>query len=261
MATPPRGRAAGAPPICVGAAARELGVGTAGAPAPPWRSPPRGRHGGGLRHRHRHRGRQDRRRRGDRADACRRRPAGRRLQAGAHRPRRPRRARPRAAAPRRRLASRPTTEIAPYRYGPPASPHLAAELAGEEIDPALLLEAARAGRRRRRRARLRGGRRPAGAARRRATWSATSPSTSGCRWSIAASPGLGTINHTLLTIESARAAGLEVAVVVLTPWPARAEPRSRAPTGRRSPRSARSRSGPCPSSTSTTPPAGLPSAE
>ena len=36
---------------------------------------------------------------------------------------------------------------------------------------------------------------------------------------IAASPGLGTINHTLLTIEAARAAGLEVAAVVLTPWP------------------------------------------
>jgi dethiobiotin synthetase len=36
---------------------------------------------------------------------------------------------------------------------------------------------------------------------------------------IAALPGLGTINHTLLTIESARAAGLEVATVVLTPWP------------------------------------------
>jgi len=30
---------------------------------------------------------------------------------------------------------------------------------------------------------------------------------------------LGTINHTLLTIEAARAAGLQVAVVVLTPWP------------------------------------------
>jgi dethiobiotin synthetase len=36
---------------------------------------------------------------------------------------------------------------------------------------------------------------------------------------IAASPGLGTINHTLLTIESVRAVGLEVAAVVLTPWP------------------------------------------
>ncbi len=36
---------------------------------------------------------------------------------------------------------------------------------------------------------------------------------------IAARPGLGTINHTLLTIEAARAAGLEPALVVLTPWP------------------------------------------
>jgi dethiobiotin synthetase len=36
---------------------------------------------------------------------------------------------------------------------------------------------------------------------------------------IAARPGLGTINHTLLTIECARAAELDVAAVVLTPWP------------------------------------------
>jgi dethiobiotin synthetase len=36
---------------------------------------------------------------------------------------------------------------------------------------------------------------------------------------IAARPGLGTINHTLLTVEAARAGGLEVAAVVLTPWP------------------------------------------
>jgi dethiobiotin synthetase len=36
---------------------------------------------------------------------------------------------------------------------------------------------------------------------------------------VAASTALGTINHTLLTVESARAAGLEVAAVVLTPWP------------------------------------------
>jgi dethiobiotin synthetase len=36
---------------------------------------------------------------------------------------------------------------------------------------------------------------------------------------IAAPPGLGTINHTLLTVEAARSAGLELAMVVLTPWP------------------------------------------
>jgi dethiobiotin synthetase len=38
---------------------------------------------------------------------------------------------------------------------------------------------------------------------------------------IAARPGLGTISHTLLTIEAARAARLCVSAVVLTPWPAR----------------------------------------
>ena len=36
---------------------------------------------------------------------------------------------------------------------------------------------------------------------------------------VVASPGLGTINHTLLTIEAAWAAELEVRAVVLTPWP------------------------------------------
>jgi dethiobiotin synthetase len=36
---------------------------------------------------------------------------------------------------------------------------------------------------------------------------------------IAARTGLGTINHTLLTVEAARVAGLEVAAVVMGPWP------------------------------------------
>jgi dethiobiotin synthetase len=40
---------------------------------------------------------------------------------------------------------------------------------------------------------------------------------------LAARPGLGTINHVLLTLEAARAGGLEVAGVVLTPWPDRPE--------------------------------------
>jgi dethiobiotin synthetase len=124
-------------------------------------------------------------------------------------------------------------EIAPYRYGPPASPHLAAALAGEEIAPAHLLAAASAA--------------AAGAdalvcegvggllvplAPGRLS-AAVRPKVApgylvrdlaldlGYPLVIAASPGLGTINHTLLTIESARAAGLEVAAVVLTPWPQR----------------------------------------
>jgi dethiobiotin synthetase len=109
--------------------------------------------------------------------------------------------------------------IAPYRYGPAASPHLAAQLAGEAIDPALLLETARSA------ADeadalvcegvggllvpLAGGYLVRNLAR-----------DLGLPLAIAASPRLGTINHTLLTIESARAAGLEVRLVVLTPWPA-----------------------------------------
>jgi dethiobiotin synthetase len=109
-------------------------------------------------------------------------------------------------------------EIAPYRYGPAASPHLAAAQAGEEIDPARLVDAARTA--------------AAGAdvlvcegvggllvpvspdylVRDLAVELALS-------LVIAASPGLGTINHTLLTIGAARAAGLAIAAVVLTPWP------------------------------------------
>jgi dethiobiotin synthetase len=41
---------------------------------------------------------------------------------------------------------------------------------------------------------------------------------------VAARTSLGTINHTLLTVEAARAAGLTVAAVVMTPWPERPEP-------------------------------------
>ena len=41
---------------------------------------------------------------------------------------------------------------------------------------------------------------------------------------IAARTGLGTINHTLLTLEAARSSGLRVAGVVMTPWPDDPEP-------------------------------------
>ena len=109
-------------------------------------------------------------------------------------------------------------EIAPYRYGPPVSPHLGAELTGEAIDPAVVrAAAARAG---------------AGADVLvcEGVGGFLVPLTLGYLVRdlardlglpvvIAAGPGLGTINHTLLTVESVRAVGLEVAAVVLTPWP------------------------------------------
>lgn len=111
-------------------------------------------------------------------------------------------------------------EIAPYRYGPAVSPHLAAAMAGEEIEPARLRQAAAAA--------------AAGAETLvcEGVGGLLVPLASGYLVRdlagdlgyplvIAASPGLGTINHTLLTIESARAVGLDVAAVVLTPWPDR----------------------------------------
>ena len=109
-------------------------------------------------------------------------------------------------------------EIAPYRYGPPASPHLAAAMAGERIEPTRLIEAAQAASAN------------ADALVCEGVGGLLVPLAPGylvrdlaaelaMPLAIAASPGLGTINHTLLTIEGARTAGLEVTIVVLTPWP------------------------------------------
>jgi dethiobiotin synthetase len=114
-------------------------------------------------------------------------------------------------------------QIAPYRYGPPASPHLAAALAGVGIDPGRLREAA---------AEARAG---ADALVCEGVGGLLVPlapgylvrdlaADIGLPLAIAASPGLGTINHTLLTVEAARGAGLEVSMVVLTPWPALPSP-------------------------------------
>jgi dethiobiotin synthetase len=125
-------------------------------------------------------------------------------------------------------------EIAPYRFGTPASPHLAAAQAAEEIDPERLCSSAQSA------AagadvlvcegvggllvplswRLGGAIRDQGAGYliRDLAVDLELPMI------VAASPGLGTINHTLLTLESARAAGLGVAAVVLTPWPAEPNP-------------------------------------
>ncbi|HEU4392999.1 MAG TPA: dethiobiotin synthase [Solirubrobacterales bacterium] len=121
-------------------------------------------------------------------------------------------------------------EIAPYRYGPPASPHLAAEMAGEEIEPGRLLAAARTAAASADALVCEGvggllvplaGRlcKPMGDKSAPPYLVRDFAADLGLPLVVAASPGLGTINHTLLTIEVARAAGLEVAAVVLTPWP------------------------------------------
>jgi dethiobiotin synthetase len=114
-------------------------------------------------------------------------------------------------------------EIAPYRFGPPVSPQLAAELAGERIDAARLMRAAQ--------------RAAAGADALicEGVGGLMVPLATGylvrdfarqlgLPLVVAATPGLGTINHTLLTLEAARAAGLDVASVVLTPWPEEPDP-------------------------------------
>jgi dethiobiotin synthetase len=120
---------------------------------------------------------------------------------------------------RRAAGSQQSDEkISPYRYGQPMSPHLAAELAGEEISPQRLLSAAR------------GAGDSADVLVCEGVGGLLVPLAPGylvrdlavsmaLPLAIAAPPGLGTINHTLLTIEAARAAGLAVAAVVLTPWP------------------------------------------
>jgi dethiobiotin synthetase len=106
-------------------------------------------------------------------------------------------------------------EVAPYRFGPPLSPHYAAELAGETIEPARLVAAARAHE----------------LVLCEGVGGLLVPLTPGYLVRdlavdlalpvvIAARTGLGTINHTLLTVEAARAVGLRVAGVVMTPWPA-----------------------------------------
>ena len=110
-------------------------------------------------------------------------------------------------------------DVTSATFGPAVSPHLAAELAGVTLDLGTLVAAARA-----------------------ATAGADVVVVEGVGGLlvpfgdfnvrdlavalglpivIAARPGLGTINHSLLTIEAARAAGLDVRAVVLTPWPPR----------------------------------------
>ena len=108
-------------------------------------------------------------------------------------------------------------DVAPYRFGPAVSPHQAAERAGTALEPERILAAAA-----------------------RAAASADMlvvegvggvlvPLTTtylvrdlavelGLPMVVASRPGLGTINHTLLTVEALSAVGLEVVEIVLTPW-------------------------------------------
>jgi dethiobiotin synthetase len=117
-----------------------------------------------------------------------------------------------------RVTGQRAEDVAPWRFGPAVSPHLAAELAGVELSVARLAERAQtaaAG---------------AGAVVVEGVGGLLVPLTRdglvrdlavalGLPLVIAASPGLGTISHTLMTLEAARGAGLRVAAVVLTPWP------------------------------------------
>jgi dethiobiotin synthetase len=136
-------------------------------------------------------------------------------------------------------------DVAPLRYGPAVSPHLAAELTGRRLDPAQLLAAARAAGQgpqlsasphaATREPRLRDAADGTGQGHTlvvEGVGGLLVPLTDdytvrdlavevGLALVVAAAPGLGTINHTLLTLEAARAAELDVCAMVLTPWPAR----------------------------------------
>ena len=112
--------------------------------------------------------------------------------------------------------------VAPYRFGAPVAPHYAAELAGARIEPARLLELARAAT-------------DADALVVEGVGGIMVPITTGYMVRdlavdlglpvlVAARTGLGTINHVLLTLEAARSAGLRIVGVVMTPWPAEPEP-------------------------------------
>ena len=107
--------------------------------------------------------------------------------------------------------------VSPYRFGPAVSPHLAAELAGIEIAPGHLVAGAE------------GAAANADVLVVEGVGGLLVPlcgdylvrdfaAELAVPLVVAARPGLGTINHTLMTIECARAAGLDVAAVVFTPW-------------------------------------------
>jgi dethiobiotin synthetase len=115
------------------------------------------------------------------------------------------------------MAGMTPEDVAPLRYGPAVSPHLAAQLAGERIDPADLVA----------RAQKAGDEETALIV--EGVGGLLAPLADdytvrdfavalGLPLLIAARAGLGTINHTLLTLQAARVVRLDVRAVVLTPW-------------------------------------------
>jgi dethiobiotin synthetase len=128
-------------------------------------------------------------------------------------------------------------EVAPLRYGPAVSPQLAAEMAGELLTRERVLDGARAALTRA--SGSIGGGAPDGDTAADGDDRVLIVEGAGGLLSplaeemticdlavvlrlpllIAARPGLGTINHALLTVQVARAYGLDVRAVVLTPWP------------------------------------------
>jgi dethiobiotin synthetase len=121
-----------------------------------------------------------------------------------------------------RAAGCPPADVALLSYGPPVSPHLAAELSGRAIAVPALRERVIAA--------IDPARRDQELLVVEGVGGLLVPLSDGYDVRdfardvglpvvIAARPGLGTINHTLLTLEAARRADLNVAGVVLTPWP------------------------------------------
>ncbi|MBO9534981.1 MAG: dethiobiotin synthase [Solirubrobacteraceae bacterium] len=124
-----------------------------------------------------------------------------------------------------RITGEPADVIAPHRYGPAVSPHLAARWAGERHTAEALATEVRA----RHHAAALGGHDPVlvveGAGGLLVPLDDDGASMADLAFElglpvvVAAHPGLGTINHVQLTLEAARARNLEVSGVVLTPWP------------------------------------------
>lgn len=115
------------------------------------------------------------------------------------------------------------SEVTPYAFATPVSPHYASELESTTIDPARIAEAAHAAAQ------------GADVLVCEGVGGLLVPITLGYSVRdlavelglpvvVVARTGLGTISHSLLTVEAARAAGLQVAGVVMSPWPQRPRP-------------------------------------